>query len=528
MTRTEDSLRDVLPFFTEEKRTCINNKREWSYYVELLRCTESIEIYEHPFFTRRDLAIIHWRNYGTKNHPFLIARDSHGSGKLFSYFDDPNSYILWRDMISEKERNDYEVFFTGEPTRFYVDLDFSKKDHLDLFSNPKLEQILNVFVRNLIDEGCKLLGLEGVMECFQIFTSHDPKEKFSYHIVSTNIYTNSIAKVKQWVLDVKKELLLKESSKDFVRAIDEHPYGRSQNFRLLGCCKNGTTRIKKATTTTNEFIASLVVVRETGKLFIEYDVDHQSGNRSQTENKRSSTYQLGETRDYESNTERESLNRDVLETVEKLGLTFSCVKKGQWYFRNSNGYQCPIHKRIHDRMNARVYMRQRNYYFDCGRIQEFEKKEGMMRLPVGQEIAPVSLNLNKDKNAIDSSVEIDFDNEVETQSSFAMANGGQQFNRNRKDTFTFDDHCRRYGEKRLDEESNLIPDLKRCFTYANGYYITKRMKIDGTIYIEYMKKSTFESNHEYLHYYYFDEEKEKVKKIYFCAKMEYLIDIAKN
>jgi hypothetical protein len=523
MTRTEDQRKDILLFLTEdEKNNCINNKKEWSDYVELLRCTEPIEIYGHPFFTRRDIAVVHWRNCGTNNHPFLIARDSNRDGKLFSYFDDPNSYIVWRNMISEEDRNDYEVFFTGEPTRFYVDLDFSKKDYSDLFSNPKLEQILNVFVRNLIDEGCKLLGLEGVMECFQTFTSHAPQEKFSYHIVSTNTYTNSITKVKQWVLDVKKELLQKESSKDFVRAIDEHPYGRSQNFRLLGCCKKGTGRIKKATKST-EFVDSLVVVRErTGKTFIDY-ADHQPrGNQTQTENKRSPTFPSDETGVYESDIERQPLNKDALEIVEKLGLKLNCVKKGQWYFKNSCGYQCPIHKRIHDRMNPRVYMRQRNYYFDCGRIQEFEKEEGMMPLmlmPIEREIAPMSLDLNKDKNAVDSFVEIDFDNddtEVENQNILAMTNGRQQFNRNRKVTFTFDDHCRRYREKNIDQEPNFIQDLEGCFTYASGYYITKRKNIQGTVYIEYMKKSIFESNHQYLHY--FRNDKKGKVKTYFCGK----------
>jgi hypothetical protein len=48
----------------------------------------------------------------------------------------------------------------------------------------------------------------------------------------------------------------------------------------------------------------------------------------------------------------------------------------------------------------------------------------------------------------------------------------EQFNRNRKDTYTFDDHRKYYEGKNIDAEPNFIPDLKRCFTYANGYYIT--------------------------------------------------------
>jgi hypothetical protein len=87
-----------------------------------------------------------------------------------------------------------------------------------------------------------------------------------------------------------------------------------------------------------------------------------------------------------------------------------------------------------------------------------------------------------------------------------------QFNHNRKDSFTWDDHCRKYKGKNIDELAKFLLDLKSCFAYASGSYITRREK--GC---EYLKKSIFESNYKYLHYFQNDD-KGKAKKIYFCGK----------
>jgi hypothetical protein len=141
-------------------------------------------------------------------------------------------------------------------------------------------------------------------------------------------------------------------------------------------------------------------------------------------------------------------------------------------------------------------------------------------IPINRPLSDGDQTEGHDKDAMLSSKSNDISHEIKLR---------DQFNRNQKDLYTFDDHCRRYREKNIDEEPDFIPDLERCFTYANGYYITKRKKIDGTIYIEYLKKSIFESNNEYLHYFYdkkkkkkkgeeVENEKEDEKKKIYCGK----------
>ncbi len=375
-TRTNNPLEDVLPYFTSKgKENHDKDPKTWEFYLEKSQEDSSI-VFRHLFYTSRDSMMVQWRKFEKHDEPFIIARDiTEGcKAKQFGFWESPNGYLEWRKRIPELERNDYEVFWTGQPIRYYVDCDWKKEEYHNLFQMENPIQFLEGFMKKLLEEACRLLGLVSSSdEYFNVFQSHDPTKKFSFHFVSTNIYTNSTAKIHQWILNIKDIMRKDQQYGEIAKGIDEAPYGSSQNFRLLGCCKIGQKNTKKAMKEGVDFIDSLVCVRreQLSKCsFIDYKESKKSNSKKRQRNeipfapkKRSSEVQL------------DAKIRCYLEDV--LGLQFDRSDDQLWRFKNLGGYQCPIHNRIHDSQNPYVYIKDGMYYFACGRITEQEKREGM-------------------------------------------------------------------------------------------------------------------------------------------------------
>jgi hypothetical protein len=390
----------IIPYFSKKERA---SHRSWDSCVNTLTRSKHTVVHGQRFHSNRALALIAWRNGTNSNAPFLISRDIKYNKKAnpvkqYGVFASPLDYWTWREenKIPDTERNDYEVFFNGQKIRFYLDLDFPKDKFPQLFEEiESMPKDLEDFIEKLVKEAESLfLGiLENPVssspsnDSFQIYSSHDFSTKYSFHILSQKYHTNQTSKVKQWVLDLKKRMReLYPQYVTFVSAIDVAPYHEAQDFRLLGCCKLGTSRIKRNTTTnenSNDFLNSTVVIwnPEDRSSYVDYDIPEKSPQKKVKKTHSNRTIVDSPTDNLVvpiSGVERVGLDQVLAYLTGELKLTL--VSSGfMWEFTNSpQGYLCPIHNRIHQRENPYMYVKQEEYRFCCRRPDENTGKNVVM------------------------------------------------------------------------------------------------------------------------------------------------------
>jgi hypothetical protein len=406
--KTTDPFADIQPFFTHGTKgpKCYN----WDDCKSLFLQSSPRNMFGHPFYWSRNEALIAWRqDEKSKDCPFYITRDnpeSKTNGKLHAYFDSPKAYFDWREKnCALHERCEYEVFFDGQWIRFYLDFDFSKDKFPDFFLNndatTRLKMVYD-FMCTLLCLGAQLLGIKGeldtmeaILEHFSLFTSHDPEPKYSIHVITKRHYTNSPAKVKQWILDVKKKL---KDHQDFATAIDEAPYGKSQNFRLAGCTKTGKNRTKVplAGTTDVDFENSLVQIsfkKPLDALYVECKITQKRTTLPRSKHYSTNKNDLSESSHRDDGNNGEYLLLDgfenilgyhgVLHFLQPLGLVPIAENNKMMPLQNQGGYECPIHHRRHEHEHPFIYVSGNKYVFDCRRCTEDEKAHGIGPCVIG-------------------------------------------------------------------------------------------------------------------------------------------------
>jgi hypothetical protein len=385
ITKTSNPLDDVLPYFAV--KDCSSNT-SWTDWVKKLDQSKKIEVYGPPFYSTRTLALIAWRQQESFDHPFIISRDitkstSKTSTKIFSFFATPLKYLEWREKVPKFERNDYEVIFSGQKVRFYLEVDFKKESFPLLFEKKEEgEEKLKGFIKVLLQEGNTLLQntksvTSSSEDSFQVFMSHDPSNKFSFHIISSKWHTNQTGKVKEWAKDLKNritELYHGQEYEKYVSAIDIAPYSKAQDFRLSGCCKINTERLKKATLEEddpNTFLNSVLVIRNEENSSFYSDYHGFLENPQKKVKKRNPKLSQSKPIVLLNSLNEEIIGMDhVLQYLtSELKLKLRCFHNGIWEFTNprGNGYMCPIHKRCHQNDNPYLYVKEGFYLFSCRR-----------------------------------------------------------------------------------------------------------------------------------------------------------------
>jgi hypothetical protein len=256
------------------------------------------------------------------------------------------------------------------------------------------------FVETIKKEGGELLRdpkNSTFSATFEVFTSHNPEEKFSYHVITQNCFTKGIDRVKKWVLDLKSRISQQYSEyPEYVVAMDEAVYSDVQSFRLFGCCKMGTRRFKEGSCSFND---SLLVIREengskAGR-YIEYEGTQTTKTKKKKSDRSTSTGPTTTTTSFLPGFENcigfESIRTWVRE--QKLEIDGS-VQNKILALKNPSGYMCPIHQRIHENEKPYIYVNKGNYMFNCRRIQEHEGLSPFVIGRVLDELAVIEQDLD--------------------------------------------------------------------------------------------------------------------------------------
>jgi hypothetical protein len=424
LQKSSNPFEDIRTYLADSVHTRIC--KNWEACANLFSKSTSKMVYGHRFYWNRNEALIDWRqNPKSQDRPFFITRDSTNSktnGKLHTYFDSPKEYSDWREQnCAPHERCDYEVFFRGQEIRFYLDFDLSKDKFSDFFLNNDATTRLNMvydLIRIVLCIGAQLLGIpmvqhdtmDSILEHFTIFTSHDPETKYSIHVITKCLYTNSSSKVHQWILDVKKKLNgVNNIDKKFIDAIDEATYGKSQNFRLAGSTKFGKNRTKvpfnntNTTTNTNiditDYLVQISFKKPIDALYVEYAEYKKTQKRVKGSRSKHITTTTTTNNDLSITTHHDGDNdsvypflngfektigyHGVLHFIQQLGLIPTAENNKMMPLQNQGGYECPTHRRRHDHDNPYIYVSGNWYIFDCRRCTDAEKEQGIGPCVIG-------------------------------------------------------------------------------------------------------------------------------------------------
>lgn len=234
--------------------------------------------------------------YGKKWYPNLVNKNGlYQNVKrldyIVSYTPDQNRY-LYTSFINEKELYDYiqkfkhkcfyEIINGPQKPKFDIDINLNDekiKFYVEDGDYEKIKTIGDTIIKFLI-KSCKFIMLPNILNDHDIYiyTSHG-QHKLSFHVVINNWYHENNDDAYGFYYKVVKltELYLNGRYTEF---IDGSVYKTNQAFRLLGCHKYNTDRIKLLTNNINNdnlvnFSNSLITNTKNCTLLPPYKTDRK-------------------------------------------------------------------------------------------------------------------------------------------------------------------------------------------------------------------------------------------------------------
>lgn len=168
-----------------------------------------------------------------------ISRDTNTKGsKQFAYINGPIDLLSYILETNENERVFYEIIHdTYQKPHF--DIDIKTEDGID--HNQVLKQLLMAIELEFKNKKINNFSTD---KNIVIFNSHGPT-KFSYHIIIDKFKHENAKEAKAFYDAVMSHITIEHLEKTPETVIDHSVYKCFQNFRLLFCHKNGSTRVKQ-------------------------------------------------------------------------------------------------------------------------------------------------------------------------------------------------------------------------------------------------------------------------------------------
>ena len=173
--------------------------------------------------------------------------------RLYTLFKSYIDFSKYQQMISPEKRCFYEIILGDKPQKPHFDIDID---------DPKIdgEKVKDELIKAIIDvlkEKDIILNLE---EDILVYTSHsfqsmiptesiDSNKKQSYHIIINNWChaNNNEAKAFYEIVKERMDKSTNEKNEEQMsKYVDHAVYGQTQQFRIIGSQKIGTSRVKKA------------------------------------------------------------------------------------------------------------------------------------------------------------------------------------------------------------------------------------------------------------------------------------------
>ena len=140
-------------------------------------------------------------------------------------------------------RNFYECIYENDLQRMYIDIDVNVDPENPPFQPEEADNILQQYLDAirlafLVYGGEKFADIDLVVCCSSL-----PGIKYSWHINTRNVYFQCNTDVQMFVMSIKAQMDI-----TIAQYIDFSVYGKFRQFRLTGCTKFGSPRVKKIVT----------------------------------------------------------------------------------------------------------------------------------------------------------------------------------------------------------------------------------------------------------------------------------------
>lgn len=169
----------------------------------------------------------------------LIVRDEGVSPPVYRLFPCVGDFWKWYGPLDQKHV--HEVVFRYMPQRFKFDIDAApEKLHAAGLTG---QEVLNAITEMVIDVFALRYQVAMTRDDIAVFDSCG-KDKVSYHLVTREYMAADSEEAKSFTAQVIEEL--NHSAPEVVGFLDPGVNKSTQNFRIIGSCKKGSTRTKNA------------------------------------------------------------------------------------------------------------------------------------------------------------------------------------------------------------------------------------------------------------------------------------------
>ena len=167
---------------------------------------------------------------------------------IYAYFDSYLEFYEYMQKFPVSERAFYEIIFGELPQKPHFDIDIDLKDFQDLFPNDDIDKDAEFLLEAVITACIEVLAENSVILNLErdllLYSSHGAGKR-SYHVIINNKChdDNKEAKAFYEAVMVKVHAL---TGNKYVKTnfVDKGVYNPRQQFRLMGCQKQGSNRPK--------------------------------------------------------------------------------------------------------------------------------------------------------------------------------------------------------------------------------------------------------------------------------------------
>lgn len=155
--------------------------------------------------------------------------------RYFGVFEDYIRFSGWMNtkVVVDKYKSFFEVILGIHPQKPHFDVEIEKKEMLDAANDIRDSLVTSIL------EVTKSLGVElRINRDILLYTSHGPLKR-SFHVVIDNYYHQNNNEAKEFY-----KLVVAKIPEKYREFIDKAVYSAKQQFRILGCQKPGSGRIK--------------------------------------------------------------------------------------------------------------------------------------------------------------------------------------------------------------------------------------------------------------------------------------------
>jgi len=156
--------------------------------------------------------------------------------RLYSHFKSYLEYGIYQMKLSQAERCFYEIILGENAQKPHFDIDISNSD---IAGDTVRDNLVDAIITVLKEKGIEIKLETDILIYTSHSTANESKYKRSYHVIVNNFCHVNNIEAKAFYYKVMEHV-----KPEYTDYIDAAVYGPTQQFRIVGSQKIGTTRIK--------------------------------------------------------------------------------------------------------------------------------------------------------------------------------------------------------------------------------------------------------------------------------------------